>query len=363
MVIYKVNPLLEAMSYFLRRANKCTVKEYSEQLIANNSHEAEKLYEKMIPVLELETQMNKKIEFTDRHIYYFFGFERKLIHLSEPTLASLILPMPSPKNDFNLKEIEDSVKNMTPQEMRYDIMLFLAPEEMKKYNNPELVTADEYLKFIGRLSFSAEIKWSLADLHANFESRVEELFSLMRPAIDIIIENENIYASAIKNFEMITPQSFDGNSLVQSDINAKYPSKSETTVYPYIFGYNCAVLYNPSAYKEPLKNDLYIGVLYNVIRLIKDSERFATIMPQTMKILADKSKYEILSYLGKHSAYGQELSNKFNLSTPTISQHMAKLYNAGLITSMVNGNKVYYIMNKKNIKLFIKQLKTDLLGK
>ncbi len=66
-----------------------------------------------------------------------------------------------------------------------------------------------------------------------------------------------------------------------------------------------------------------------------------------LKLLSDKSKFEILSYVKGKQAYGSELAKYLNLTTATISHHMTGLVTAGLVKMKKEENKVYYLANKK----------------
>ena len=56
------------------------------------------------------------------------------------------------------------------------------------------------------------------------------------------------------------------------------------------------------------------------------------------------------------AAYGQELSDHLGLARNTIHHHMSKLASAGLVTCTVDGNRVYYTVDKSAAdRLLIRQ--------
>lgn len=55
-------------------------------------------------------------------------------------------------------------------------------------------------------------------------------------------------------------------------------------------------------------------------------------------------------------AYGQELSNRFSVSSTTVYHHMNKLMVAGLVESKLDGNRIYFSMNRSNVADLISRL-------
>ena len=78
---------------------------------------------------------------------------------------------------------------------------------------------------------------------------------------------------------------------------------------------------------------------------------------EAFNLLGDRTRFDILCYLHKQRAYGQELSTHFNLSRNTIHHHMNKLINYGFITSTTDGNRVYYSLNTSTFKELIEYQK------
>lgn len=82
---------------------------------------------------------------------------------------------------------------------------------------------------------------------------------------------------------------------------------------------------------------------------------------KNLKLLSDKSKFEILSYLKDKKAYGSELAKQLNLTTATISHHMSALMKAGLVHVEKEETKIYYRANRENIEKFLKYCESTLL--
>lgn len=66
--------------------------------------------------------------------------------------------------------------------------------------------------------------------------------------------------------------------------------------------------------------------------------------------LADPSRRAIFERLAKGEAPVKELTARFEISQPAVSQHLAALKGAGLVTERKEGRLVYYRVRPKGLK-------------
>ncbi|MCR4587135.1 MAG: ArsR family transcriptional regulator [Lachnospiraceae bacterium] len=92
-------------------------------------------------------------------------------------------------------------------------------------------------------------------------------------------------------------------------------------------------------------------------RDLMEEEKAQTIL----KLLADKSKFTILSMTGKEPAYGAQLAAKLGLSTATISHHTSALMDEGLLTIDKVDTKIYYRANQEMLRNLLTYLEQTLL--
>ena len=81
-----------------------------------------------------------------------------------------------------------------------------------------------------------------------------------------------------------------------------------------------------------------------------------------LKALSDKSKLNILTQIRDKRSYGQALARETGLSTATISHHMSALINCGFIHMERVENRIYYQMDKENLRKFLHKLTLYLLS-
>lgn len=69
---------------------------------------------------------------------------------------------------------------------------------------------------------------------------------------------------------------------------------------------------------------------------------------QLLKLLGDKTRLTIISVLQKQECCVCELVELFDMSQPSISQHLRKLKDAGLVVEDRKGQWIYYSLNKSS---------------
>lgn len=68
------------------------------------------------------------------------------------------------------------------------------------------------------------------------------------------------------------------------------------------------------------------------------------------KILCDKKRLDIIDLLGERPHYVQEMAQKLDLTSATISYHMNFLYGFDLVCSERDEHRIYYSLNKEKAK-------------
>lgn len=74
-----------------------------------------------------------------------------------------------------------------------------------------------------------------------------------------------------------------------------------------------------------------------------------------IKVLSDENRIKAIQILNTTPCYGYELSQKLGISSSTISHHLSLLSDIGVIVPVREENKVYYQVNKDNIRKLLKQ--------
>jgi DNA-binding transcriptional ArsR family regulator len=73
------------------------------------------------------------------------------------------------------------------------------------------------------------------------------------------------------------------------------------------------------------------------------------IMQKVFEALASTPRRKILAYLAHAELNAGEIASRFEMSKPSVSQHLSVLENAGLVTSEKRGQFVYYKLVPDNL--------------
>ena len=68
------------------------------------------------------------------------------------------------------------------------------------------------------------------------------------------------------------------------------------------------------------------------------------------KTLADPTRIRILTLLAKEPYHGQALAERLGITPPTITHHMAKLRDAGLVKSRREKNTIYFYLEEMTLQ-------------
>jgi DNA-binding transcriptional ArsR family regulator len=73
-----------------------------------------------------------------------------------------------------------------------------------------------------------------------------------------------------------------------------------------------------------------------------------------LKALADESRLKILRLLGEHEYSVGDLARSVELGEPTVSHHLTRLREVGLVSLRMAGNQRYYRLNGTGLAHFKK---------
>ncbi len=115
-----------------------------------------------------------------------------------------------------------------------------------------------------------------------------------------------------------------------------------------------------------VKANVSLGVIFcSSIKISDLMKKRATLDEEKvlamLKLLADKSKFEILSATVDAPAYGAQLASMLGLTTATISHHTSALLDQNLLTLDKVDTKIYYRANPDMIRSLVKYLQDNLL--
>ena len=161
-----------------------------------------------------------------------------------------------------------------------------------------------------------------------------------------------------------TNKTKDCFTYICDSLNVHFHEVQEVVVIPVLSDVNeITFMFNEKIHKED-KDILFVFWGIVLIRKMLHEEDNITKeqMCSTLKLLSDPSKFDILTFISHKKAYGAQIANELNLSTPTISYHMQALMNAQLVTFEKDNQRLYYHLNREYLKGFLQQVEKTLLN-
>ena len=361
--LFNINPVAEALIYYSRRLNgEKTEKRAIELIKRRPRHEAD--IEALIrPVVELERELDCGLSVDNELLAKYFkrlgnGRDMDLFGFN---LCSVLMYFPMVDHlEYSPDELFKYLRECSAPERMYNLCfglagscetLFRAESGMEKYS-----------RGVEKLQIPFESKWRLADAALSYERHIAELSSLLLPAAKIIMAEHEKYDFLVADFHS-RYSGDDGEALIEDRFGNIFGSIDIMKISPTLFGFDgrCAVTESddgsgpeegdPPA-DSPFMGRMYLGICRHILSGEPQSA-FAG-LSEKMKTLSDETRLEILFYLCSHTAYGQELCDKFGLQRPALSYHVSKLLSAGFVTAELSGGKTYYSANRSAIDSFIR---------
>lgn len=355
-----LNYLVEALTYFSRRVNGQNARVILDSLSGKLENYGEELESLIRPVIELEAFLDSQIQIPDERLNFFF---KKFTRLSDDMVsesanpAGLIFCMPEYNGFEELAAFRDSLKSMTPGQIRYQICGALHVSGLNSEANE--MTIEEFSKHIDALAIPLESKWDIIDTYKHFSAYTDELYEIVLPAMQLIAEREDLYTKLLDDFTELYGSIPNLEEFLREKFGMDVTENLPLEFHPSVLGFNSLYIIRAASADV---SKLFIGVLVKRFVEITSHDETITTLSNITKALCDPGRLEILCYLREHTAYGQELSDRFKLSTTTIWHHMNKLQVSGFVSSIFGGNRTYYAMDKDKVRNYISRLKWLLLN-
>ena len=213
-------------------------------------------------------------------------------------------------------------------------------------------TVPELVDQLDQIAIEEQYRWKIYKILRRFPDAFQELTELMRPVaarletamaafLPLAQETYDHWAQYFQTHDFPDLLEQLTNQTVRADGLDTYINLSM------LAGNDMIYTYGPLEGKN--FRQVYIGVLINenfrVDRLQMTDEAICNLL----KVISDRSKFEILRRISRSSSYCQELAREMNLTTATISRHMGLLLDAGLVRARRGENRIYYDLNREAI--------------
>lgn len=236
----------------------------------------------------------------------------------------------------------------------------------------EMTTPLEIIRYLMKMDLPMEEKWKLQDILLNRREHQEKVFYLLEKAEAVLKNFESELKEMAEAFYCFWQEKTKGKTLEAylNEVFLESPANPfGCCLSPSFLSPNRMALYADCTDEGEFKTPYYVTIGFFLgenldidLQLSGDGKEKEEQVLQTLKLLSEKSKFEILAYIQKKAAYGSELAKHLDLTTATISHHMNALVAKGLVTIAKEENRIYYRSNKKAIGELLDYCRNVLLG-
>ena len=298
--------------------------------------------------------ISDKTDISPEQISYLFTYKKEIDTCLAFYILHDIFATPNPDFLSDLEKIQKMNKATFFANM-YSLLLGRFPELETK---AAISNYADFINFIAVLPVSSELKWELTSFYNNFDQTkntlaimIGKVGKLFYDGYELVRHYNDWFLANYKMSSAHDPEKYlrDNYKILDGktpDILYVIPSSAAAD----------RVEYKMSFTEEQLTDFLYIGVLHSAVKEASDSPFDDTKLTRTLKVMGDKSKFEILRLVSEEPKFGQQLAAALEISTATISHHMAQLEEMELIRIERDANRIYYSLNRETVEYVVKNL-------
>lgn len=334
-VFCELDPIVETMGLFYTSYNFDELKDEIIKAITDLGFDGEQFYVQNFKIFEKYINTFSKNRVTDKEDDIFFTEKD-----SNYFLIFLFLLVENKEWLTNQEFLTDAIIN--EQIVR---MSKIGIENDFDFDTIE--SLEQIIQFIEKVELEGSAKWKLLQIMQEPKKYIVQLINKVNTNLKIyesVVNEINKPLKKLLNQYLISVKSF-------------YPLKdklSETSViYPtLIFPVTQIILEDRCYY------GLLSGLLMTYGTNIKHSKEE---LLMKLKALGDNSKLEIITSLKTSPKYNLEIAQQLGLTPATMSHHMNALLNCGFVDVEKKDGKVYYHLQRENMKEFVKALEQTLI--
>ncbi len=354
------NELLEALAYLGARANGNTMERMEERLLARGITDLSSFQHRFGPIASLRRELDREVQLHQAQLDRLFGNLEGFPFSSTGSYSPAFLlfyPMLC-RYDGDFNALMDQMAALSPDHVARHILISLDLEDQLE---PGEAGAGALLaKIIRSLNIPTRSRAALLALHQDYAAVLPEMGSCLRLAVAALQRRREQLKEMAEHFGREL-EAVGYEAYLRRTSSLALSKDTQYHLRPFLLGPDTNLtLETPETGGDVI---IFCGVLRQFLQqLLADSEDTAARVHDAIRLLGDRTRFDILCYLQERPAYGQELSDHFGLARNTIHHHMSKLLNAGLVTCTVEGKRIYYAVNRERLAPLLRQLQALLLG-
>lgn len=266
-----------------------------------------------------------------------------------------LLPYLIEKNSY--EQFPNFLKDLEQLDESVMMQLFLKTGYLPELFLNNIGDPYEVLQYLKNTAFPIDEQWKLfylifdaAQTKQNFIKMINEFYS--------VVFNSWLSTTSILDFHLKSIDQWDSFLTLSVDklerilgitIEQKLINNHMIYLFPSIFMNSNSMMF---------LGQNSIVYLFGINRFDVVNERITEPREiwEALKILSDDKRVRIIQILNQAPRYGFELAKELDLTNSTISHHINALINFEFLTAIKQENKIYYKVNKQNIKTVLEQI-------
>lgn len=353
------NLVLEALVYLGMRANFYDQQYLESRLISKGYQDLSRFRQRYAPFTELRRQLDTQIQVPEAVLNSLFV---DLSSIAQNTggaysIALLLFAPAACRCSGDLEEFLASMARRTPAQVARDILISF---DLSHLLPP---TADGCVELLqdnlAKLSLTTRARSALMKAYRHYQTTLEQIAQCLRPVVAALVSMGPMlqrlaeeYSDMVSNTDLETYLRKESGFQLKDDVPYQ--------LRPLLISPSANIFFDMAVSDQ--EQTIYCGVLQNFLHsLLQTDATSKNHIFHCLHLLGDQTRFDIFCYLLEHPAYGQELSDHFGLARNTIHHHMNKMFDAGLVTYMVKGTRVYYSVDKDHYSNLLDQQRKLLL--
>lgn len=339
-VLCELDPVFETMGLLSVSYNLDAVKEETKKALSDLGFDGEQFYSQYFKIFDKYVQafLKNKVESKEDELFFYE---------KDPNYFLILLLL-----IIENKSWLTSAVNLTDNQINSQIS-HICKAVFDNDANPKISdTLDSIIEFLEKSGLETNSKWKMLRIMRQPTKYITQL-------IDIINSNMDAYHKATDDVRKPLEKLLNQYNVSVNNCGDKkfYELKTEisqsSTVYPTLIFPVSQMLFEKSCYYGLLSE--------KVIKNGKARPNSKESLLLKLKALSDSSKLEIIASLKVSPKYNLEIAQQLELTAATMSHHMNVLLNCGFVGIEKKDGKVYYHLEKENLKDLIKELQETLL--
>ncbi|WP_251389195.1 ArsR/SmtB family transcription factor [Mediterraneibacter agrestimuris] len=325
--IKNLHPFLETLGLIYMAKNFEVVKADMLTSLNEMNIDGNQFYKQYLSYLENYVQVFEESYSLNEEETFFFGYNTEFFL----TVLAIAIELFESKPEPDYLEQRHILSVTTT---------FLMEEKTEAI--PNLTSLENWFLLLQSSEYSEDTKWRLLELISNPVEKFQELFKIYkknRSAFDISFQKNKGQLE-----KMVSETPSDISDVLRNLVSEFHPGTKKvylSAVLPLIEWITPTIIFQ--------------GILADKLDLYqKNMESAKKMLPQILKLLGDKSKFEILCLLKSHGRYNLEIAEELHLTPATASHHMSMLLTNHMVTVEKKDGRVYYQLNRETLSEIMK---------